>query len=340
MNILDCTIRDGGHRLNNQWEEDTVRTIVSTLSSAGIRYIEIGNSHGLGCYNKKSCRLTDEDFMRICRPCKGDSLFGMFFLPDMGGKDEIKWFKENGGDFVRVGSVPTAIETVLEYISYAKSIGLFVSCNLMKTYTISKYGLAKLAKQVVDAGADCIYIVDSSGGMLPSQVEGYVRAIKEFYDISVGFHGHNNLLLANANALAALQAGAEFVDGTLQGLGRGGGNAHTESLIAICQKAYLLPNNCNVLELADKAEKVVGDLFHKGNTKREINIGMLNFHDSFTYLLEKASKKYNVDPDMLMAEVCKINVIDPSEELFDLAAERLKKGIMFEYAPAYPHKYI
>lgn len=340
MHILDCTIRDGGYVTKNHWDKEVVKKIVSALTSSDIRYIEIGNTLGLGDYRKDSEALSDEEYMRLCMPYKGNSLFGMFFIPGIGNRDDLKRFRENGGDFVRISSNATVIETTFEWIGYAKSLGFYVSCNLMKTYAISKYRFAKIAQGVVDSGADCIYIVDSAGGMLPDQVAGYVRAVKEFYNIRVGFHGHNNLLLANANSLSALQAGADFADATLRGIGRGAGNAQLESLIAICQKARLIPNNCNVLELADKAEEVIGNLMLKGSTKREINVGMVNFHDSFTGLLEKASAKYGVDADILMAEVSKINVINPSEELFELAARRLKEGRKFEFIPAYTHKII
>jgi 4-hydroxy-2-oxovalerate aldolase len=308
------------------------------MSSAGIKYIEIGNNYGLGSYHKVEFPLNDEDYMRICLPCKNDSFLGMFFFAGYGDRQDIKAFKEYGGDFVRVGGNATEVETTFEDISYAKSLGLFVSCNIMKTYAISRYRLAKIAEGIVKAGADCIYIVDSAGGMMPDQVSEYVKAIKEFYDVHVGFHGHNNLLLANANSLAALQAGADFVDATLRGIGRGAGNTQLESLIAICQKAHLMPYNCNALELAELAEKVVGNLMLKGSTKREINVGMVNFHDSYTGVLENVSAKYGVDPDILMAEVCKINVINPSEELFELAAKRLNEGKKFEFIPAYTHK--
>ncbi len=338
MHILDCTIRDGGYVIKNHWAPDILKKAVSALSSAGIRYIEIGVGLGLGAYRRTKDTLSDEDYMRLCLPHRGDSLIGMFFIPGIGTRDDLKRFRDNGGDFVRVGANANVIDTAFEWVEYAKTLGFHVSCNLMKTYAISKYRLARFADGVVGAGADCIYIVDSAGGMLPNQVAEYVKAIKQFYQISVGFHGHNNLLLANANSLAALQAGADFVDATLLGIGRGAGNAQLESLIAICQKARLLPNSCNVLQLADKAEEIVGNLMPKGSTKREINVGMANFHDSFTDLLEHASAKYGVDPDIVMKEVCKINVINPSEELFDLVARRLKEGTPFEFIPAYSHK--
>lgn len=336
MNILDCTIRDGGYVTKNKWTPDALRKIVSTLSAAGIPYIEIGNNFGLGAYHKFDFPFTDNDFMDICLPCKGDSLLGMFFF--YGTKDDMKWFKDRGGGFLRIGANANDIDSALEHIRNAKSLGLFVSCNVMKTYAISRYQLTLMSEKIVDAGADCIYIVDSAGGMLPRQVAAYVEAIKEFYDIHVGFHGHNNLLLANANSLAAVEAGATFVDGTMKGVGRGAGNAQLESLVAILQKAHLMPTTCNALSLATTAEEVIGNLMPKGSSKREINVGIVNFHDSFTTLLEKVSDKYGIDPDTLMAEVCKINVINPSEELFEFAAKRLKEGMKFEFTPAYSHK--
>ena len=338
MNILDCTIRDGGYVNNNNWDPDILRTIVSSLSTAGIKYIEIGNNFGLGAHRLFDLALNDNDFMNICMPCKGNSIIGMWYWGAYGKKEDMKWFKENGGEFVRIGANSNNAEFAYENIRYAKSQGLYVFCNLMKSYAISRYQLAKVAEEIEACGADCLYVVDSAGGMLPDQVAGYVKAVKEFTNLHVGFHGHNNLLMANANSLAALQAGADFADGTLRGLGRGAGNAQLEALVAICRKARIMPNNCNPLELAEVAGKVAGNLLVKGSTKREINVGLVNFHDSYTDILEKTSAEYGVDPEILMAEVCKINVINPSEELFDLAAKRLKEGKKFEFVPAYSHK--
>ncbi len=276
MNILDCTIRDGGYVTKNKWTPDALRKIVSTLSSAGIHYIEIGNNFGLGSCHKFDFPLSDNDFIDICMPCKGDSLIGMFFF--YGNADDMRWFKDHGGGFLRIGANANNVDAAIKHIHCAKSLGLFVSCNVMKTYAISRYQLTQVAEKIVDAGADCIYIVDSAGGMLPRQVAAYVEAIKEFYDIHVGFHGHNNLLLANANSLAAVEAGATFVDGTLKGVGRGAGNAQLESLVAILQKAHLMPSSCNALQLATTAEEVIGNLMQAGNQRRHRQLPRLLHH--------------------------------------------------------------
>ena len=337
--ILDCTIRDGSYATGNRWDKDALRMIVEQLSAQGIQYIEIGNGTGLGTYRKNSSAMGDEDYFAHTLPYKGDAKIGAFFIPGTGTKDDLKNFREKGGDFIRIGANATEIESTFEYIRYAKELGFFACCNVMKTYAITKFQLVEIAIKARENGADCIYIVDSAGGMLPEQVKQYVEAIHAFSDIKVGFHGHNNLLMANANSLAALQAGAYFADATLLGIGRGAGNAQLESLVAVCQKAGMDMGQCNALQIADLAHQVLGFMNLKGSTKREINVGLQNFHDSYAPILERVAAKYDVNPESLMEEVCKINIIDPSEELFEYAAATLKEGRKVTFIPNYTHQH-
>lgn len=342
MNIIDCTIRDGSYATNYNWNKEDLKKIVSTLSKNGIRYIEIGNGTGLGAFRKLREALSDQEYFKNTIPFKGNSLIGAFFIPGIGTKEDILVFREAGGDFIRIGANATEMYKTYDYITFAKSLGLKVFSNLMKTYAISTYQLIMYAQSLVELGVDGIYVVDSAGGMLPKQISRMVKAIKSFYDIPIGFHGHNNLLMANANSLAAIESGADYVDATLGGLGRGAGNAQLESLIAIFQKAGLMDNNISVFELSDLSHQTIGlnycDLI-KGSSKREITEGTTNFHSSYTDLLEKTAKKYRVNAELLMQEVCKINIIDPSEELFEMAAANIlagKDGRIF--APKFYHK--
>ena len=335
--ILDCTIRDGSYATGNRWDKRALRMIIEQLSAQGIQYIEIGNGTGLGTYRKKDSAMCDEDYFEYTLPYKGNSKIGAFFIPSIGTKEDLKNFRLKGGEFIRIGANATEIETTFEYIRYAKEIGFFVCCNVMKTYAITKFQFVEIALKVRKIGADCIYIVDSAGGMLPEQIKQYVEAIQTFSDIKVGFHGHNNLLMANANSLAALQAGAYFVDATLLGIGRGAGNAQLESLVAVCKKAEIDVGQCNALQIADLAQQVLGVMNLKGSTKREINVGLLYFHDSYAPILERVASKYGLNPEVLMEEVCKINIINPSEELFEYAAETLKEGRKITFIPNYSH---
>lgn len=335
--ILDCTIRDGSYATGNRWDKDALRLIVEQLSAQGIQYIEIGNGTGLGTSRKNTSAMSDEDYFAHTIPYKGDAKIGAFFIPNTGTKADMKRFRELGGDFIRIGANATEIDSTFEYIRYAKELGLFACCNVMKTYAISKFQLVEIALKARENGADCIYIVDSAGGMLPEQVRQYVEAIRSFSDIKVGFHGHNNLLMANANSLAALQAGAYFADATLLGIGRGAGNAQLESLVAVCQKAGIDIGNCNALQIADLAQQVLGYMNLKGSSKRDINVGIQFFHDSYAPILERVAAKYDVNPETLMEEVCKINIINPSEELFEYAAASIKEGRKVTFLPNYSH---
>lgn len=339
INLLDCTIRDGSYVTHYYWDNDVLENVVASLSKQGIKYIEIGNGTGMGAYRTMPDSLEDKVYYEHTIPFKGNALIGAFCIPGTATFDDLKLFRDIGGDFVRIGTNATQTEKALPFIEKARELGFWVSCNLMKTYAISKYQWVLYSDKLVKAGAECIYFVDSAGGMLPDEVGDYVKALKDFYDVEVGFHGHNNFLLANANSLKAAECGAKFIDVTLGGLGRGAGNAQLESMVPILQKANLLNQDVDFFALADLANSIVSGYNVKGSSKREINIGSSNFHDSFTSKLEDAAKRFNVDADQLLVEVCKINIVNPSAELFDTVAERMADGLSNEFfAVKYHHK--
>lgn len=341
MNILDCTIRDGSYATNYRWPFNVVSNIVSTLPSFGVKYIEIGNGTGLGSYREDPLYMTDDDYFSCAFPYKGDSKIGAFFIPQIGDFADLDKLRNSGGDFVRIGVNSTEVNSALCYIQYAKSIGLYVFCNLMKTYAISKFQMIEYSEKIIRAGVDCIYIVDSAGGMIPTQVAEYVKVLKHFYDVSVGFHGHNNLSMANANSLAALEAGADFVDATLGGIGRGAGNAQLESLMIVLQKSNLFTHNADLLCLSEFSKSIFNNLETnlKGNSMRDVVVGMANFHDSYTCILESIAKKYKISPEKLLIEVSKINLVNPSEELFDSVAQRIASSLEYDFfAPKYHKK--
>ena len=342
MNILDCTIRDGSYATNYQWPEKLISDIVRVLPNYGVRYIEIGNGTGLGAYRKNSIFMEDINYITpAISSITENTKIGAFFIPLIGNNNDLYAFRTLGGDFVRIGVNATDIPTAYESIKYAKSLGFYVFCNIMKTYAISKFQLVESCEGLMTAGVDCIYIVDSAGGMIPTQVAEYIKAVKSFYDISVGFHGHNNLSMANANSLAAIEAGADFVDATLGGLGRGAGNAQLESLITILQKSNLYDHNIDVLTLSEFSKNVFEELnkSSKGNSMRDVVVGMANFHDSYTVILESIAQKYKISPEKLLIEVSKVNIVNPTEELFESIAKKIADSHEYKYfAPKFYHK--
>ena len=85
-------------------------------------------------------------------------------------------------------------------------------------------------------GADTVYVVDSAGALLPNQVADRIKALKDNLRVEVGFHAHNNLSLALANTLVAIEQGATRIDGSIRCLGAGAGNTQTEVLAAVLDK--------------------------------------------------------------------------------------------------------
>src|SRR3990172_1356232 len=157
--------------------------------------------------------------------------------------------------------------------------------------------LAAQALLMESYGADCVYVVDSAGALLPDGAATRVRALKEALKIQVGFHAHNNLGLGVGNTLAAIEAGADQVDGTLRGLGAGAGNAATEILVAVLDKMGLNAG-MDVFKLLDAAEFVVAPMmpFQPMPDRDSIAIGYAGVYSTFLLHAKRWGEKYGVDP--------------------------------------------
>jgi 4-hydroxy 2-oxovalerate aldolase/long-chain acyl-CoA synthetase len=158
---------------------------------------------------------------------------------------------------------------------------MFVAANFMKSYVLTPEEFAQKVKIAENYGADMVYIVDSAGGMFEHNIKEYYDAVKKISNIPIGFHGHDNLGLAVSNSLAAAKFGIEFLDSSLQGLGRSAGNAATEILVFCLMKlGYKL--NIDYLKLLDVGYKYIQPLVpHKGKIPLDIVSGFAEFHSSY-----------------------------------------------------------
>lgn len=243
--MLETTIRDGGYEISHQFTADDVALVVSTLEAAGVSYIEVGHGMGVGSQRfplatRPKERPVDGDLehMRTARATARRAKVGVLFVA--GERfcpiDYLDEVAAAGMDFVRLAFMPSdLVPANMRYVERAHELGMVVSINLMQSYVLSPRDLAKGAKLTRDAGADWFYVVDSAGGMQPAATREYVRAVLDATGMQVGLHAHNNLGMAVANSLAAIEAGATMVDGTLNGLGRATGNAPTEQLVLALQ---------------------------------------------------------------------------------------------------------
>lgn len=327
--ILDCTLRDGSYVIDFQFTAEDTALIASALESAGIRLIEVAHGLGLGAARagKGDQAATDEEYLRAAACATRDAWIGAFFIPGIGTEDDLRRGADSGLRFIRVGTNITELQQAEPYIKLAKGLGLTVWSNLMKSYAVPAEEFGRRAREAADYGADVLCLVDSAGGMLPEDVREYLEAARAQSSIRLGFHGHDNLCLGVANSLEAWRAGAWVVDTSLQGLGRSGGNAVTEVMVAILQKHGAMAG-VDVNGLLDVSEAFIRPLLHeRGRPGIGITAGRAQFHSSFLGKVMGAATRYGVDVRDLIVRLCERDrIAAPTELIESLAAELAAEG--------------
>ena len=213
-------------------------------------------------------------------------------------------------------------------VAAVKEAGLTCRYSLMKGYVLPAAELAKEAKLLQDAGVDRITIMDSAGTMFPDQTTEYVKALKDSVTIPVGFHGHSNLGLSQANALAAVAAGADEIDCGLLGMARSVGNCATELAAATLKRQGYLPE----VDLFGLLHYLEDDLiptmkpyhYHVAIAPVELMLGLSGCHSSFLPMFRKVAQEEGVSLLKLIAEASTIDRKAPSESLLRDVAKKLK----------------
>ncbi len=239
IKVLDCTIRDGGLINNHQFTDDFVRAVYQTCVDAGIDYMEIGykNSGRIFAPDKhgawKYCK--EDDVRRIV----GDnpSNLKIAAMADAGKSDwktDIIPKEKSVIDLIRVACYVHQTAEAVDMIKDAHQKGYEVSCNIMAISTVQDAEIDQALEVVAQTPADTVVVVDSFGALYSEQVAMLVekyRKAGEGTGKEIGIHAHNNQELAFANTIEAIIRGANRVDATMAGIGRGAGNCSMELLL-------------------------------------------------------------------------------------------------------------
>ncbi len=299
LEILDCTVRDGSYAVDFKFTAADTALLVELLDGAGITYIEIGHGLGLGASaaGKGRAPSLDVDVLERSLAVARNARLGAFFIPGIGSDDDLRMAASVGLGFVRVGTNADEIDTAWRALDRAVELGMQTFLNLMKTYGIRPERFAEIAHEAEQRGAAGVYVVDSAGGMLPAEVADYVRAASDRTQVAIGFHGHSNLHLAVANALAALDAGARFIDTSMYGIGRSSGNVPTEVLAVVLERLGL---DCGldplrIIELADSYLAPLAEHLHP-HDMTAVALGYGRFHSSFLPDALEAAAASGVSP--------------------------------------------
>jgi len=343
VKFLDCTIRDGSYAINFNYSCEEIKGIITFLDEAKVDFIELGHGVGLGAWKKgfKKSLCSDEENMKIANEVLKNSKWGMFAIPGICDMEDIKLAQDYKMPFIRIGFEPKKLRNAIKHIEISKKGNMVVAVNFMKSYTEKPKRFAKIAQEVWKLGIDYIYIVDSAGGMLPEELETYIKEVKDLIpDVKLGFHGHNNLGLAIANSLIAVKNGVELIDVSLMGIGRGGGNTYFEQLVAaLIKTGYDI--KVDLIKLMEVSERYISK-YMKALYVSSIDVisGLALFHSSYMPMIKQVVKKYKVDPKYLIMETSKIEKIDVNEEIVEMAAKKLKKrGVEGDWYKFYKNYY-
>ena len=240
VRLTDSTLRDGSHALAHQFTEGQVRAIVHALDRAGVEVVEVAHGDGLGgsSFNYGFSRFDELDLIAAAVDEARTARIAVLLLPGVGTIEDLRKAHGAGAAVARIATHCTEADVSIQHFAAARDLGMETVGFLMLSHRIGPAALARQARVMVDAGAQCVYVVDSAGAMVLADAQARVAALVAEIgaQAQVGFHGHQNLSLGVANSVLAVQGGARQVDGALCALGAGAGNAPTEVLAATFDK--------------------------------------------------------------------------------------------------------
>lgn len=338
--ILECTLRDGSYAIDFQFSREDTFTIARRLDDLGFPYIEVGHGIGLGASRRNMgvAAATDEEYMAGAAEAVHRGKWGMFCIPGVAELSDIDIAAKAGMGFVRVGTEVSDAEKAKPFIERARDKGLFVFSNLMKSYVCDTGYFVSQASKCLDYGAQCIYVVDSAGGMLPEEIGAYADAMRSAApDVKLGFHGHHNLGLGVANSLYCARMGFDVVDTSLQGFGRSAGNTPTEQFVAVLIRAGF-ETPYDPVAVMEAGEELIRPLIQEiGHNSLDTTAGLARFHSSYMRRVLEAAKAKRVDPRRLIIALCEHDRANAPAELIEAAAaevasQQRRRGLLFAKA--------
>ncbi len=331
IKITEVSLRDGSHVVKHQFTEAQVKSVTKALDDAGMHYIEVSHGDGLGGstlqYGKS---LVDE--MKLIEAAVEEAkqaTVAVLLIPGIGTVHELKQANSLGAGLVRVATHVTEADVAAQHIEYARKLGMETFGFLMMAHSAPVEKLVEQAKLMESYGAQGVYITDSAGALLPHEVRERVRAMRNSLQVEVGFHAHNNLSLAVANTLAAIEEGATRIDGSVRCLGAGAGNTQTEALIAVLNRLGI-DVGIDLYKIMDLAEEVVGPILPGSQEIRKgsLAMGYAGVYSSFLLHAERAAKRFNLDSRDILLELGKRKAVGGQEDMIlDVAAELAQRKV-------------
>lgn len=330
ITVHDMTLRDGMHPKRHLMTLEQMMNIATGLDEAGVPLIEVTHGDGLGgsSVNYGFPAHTDQEYLSTVIPLMKRAKVSALLLPGIGTVDHLKMAHELGVHTIRVATHCTEADVSEQHITLARKMDMDTVGFLMMSHMADAERLVKEAKLMEGYGANCIYVTDSAGHMLPDDVREKLGAVRMALkpETELGFHGHHNLAMGVANSIAAVEAGATRIDAAAAGLGAGAGNTPMEVFIAVCDMMGI-ETGVDVARIQDVAEdRVVPIMDHPIRIDRDaLTLGYAGVYSSFLLFAKRAEKKYGVSARELLVELGRRGMVGGQEDMIEDAALTLAR---------------
>ncbi len=333
ITVHDMCLRDGMHPMRHQITVEQMVAVATAMDEARVPLIEVTHGDGLGgrSVNYGFPAASDEEYLRaVCGAVKHTRVSALL-LPGIGTVDHLKMAVDCGISTIRVATHCTEADVSEQHIGMASQIdGLDTVGFLMMAHMIPAEALVEQLKLMESYGANCVYITDSAGYMLPDDVTDRVglarRELKP--DTEIGFHGHHNLAMGIANSLAAVEAGASRIDGSMAGLGAGAGNTPLEVFIAVCERMGV-DTGVDLFKAMDIAEDLIVPMMEQPIRidRDALTLGYAGVYSSFLLFAKRSAEKYNLSSRDILVELGRRKTVGGQEDMIeDLALDMAREA--------------
>jgi len=327
--ITDTTLRDGMHAVRHQLSVEKMAEIASKIDKVGVESLEVGHGQGMGGHSRQygyAC-ASDKEYLEAVNRVVKNTKLQIALIPGVGTKEDLKIARQAGVKIARISTQIIEVDTGEEHIGLTSELGMEPRALMASSRAVAIDETVKRAKMLESYGARVVYLADSAGSMTPNQIKERVSALKDALTIPVGLHAHNNLSLAVANSLMAIEAGAEYIDTCFGGFGAGAGNCPTEILVAVLEKMGI-QTNVDLYGAMDLAETEIKSILQQPLeiNSETIMLGYASVYSTFLLHARRAAQRFGVDARDVLKEVGRRQCTEGQEDLCIEVAYQLSQG--------------
>jgi len=331
ITLHDMTLRDGMHPKRHQMTLEQMSSIAVGLDQAGVPLIEVTHGDGLAgaSVNYGFPAYSDEEYLRAVVPQMKKAKVSALLLPGIGTVEHLRMAQDCGVHTIRVATHCTEADISEQHIGLARKLDMDTVGFLMMAHMAPPEKLVEQALLMQSYGANCVYVTDSAGYMLPADVTARIAAVRAALnaETEIGFHGHHNLAMGVANSLAAVAAGATRIDAAAAGLGAGAGNTPMEVLVAVCERMGI-HTGVDLFAIQDVAEdRVVPIMDHIIRIDRDsLTLGYAGVYSSFLLFAKRAERKFGVPAREILVELGRRGMVGGQEDMVEDTALTLARA--------------